>query len=132
MLPCGADHAFERPSVESGQAALAAIEMASELALARQVDAVVTAPVSKRHIAEGGIPFVGHTEYLAARAAAPQVVMMLVGGGLRVALATTHLALADVPRAITRASTSGASGTFFMWTARIFSRPSISGRGTTT
>jgi hypothetical protein len=39
---------------------------------------------------------------------------------------------AGVPRAITRGLTSGASGTFFMWTARIFSRPSMSGTGTTT
>jgi 4-hydroxythreonine-4-phosphate dehydrogenase len=63
--------------------------------------AMVTAPVQKSVINDAGIPFTGHTEYLAARAGA-EVVMMLVGGGLRVALATTHLALADVPRAITR------------------------------
>src|SRR5574339_1217513 len=64
---------------------------------------MVPAPVQKGVINDAGIPFTGHTEYLAARARAPHVVMMLVGGGLRVALATTHLALADVPRAITRA-----------------------------
>jgi 4-hydroxythreonine-4-phosphate dehydrogenase len=46
---------------------------------------------------------VGHTEFLAQRTRAPHVVMMLVGGGLRVALATTHMALKDVPRHITRA-----------------------------
>ncbi len=61
---------------------------------------MVTAPVQKSIINEAGIPFTGHTEYLAEHAAAGHVVMMLVGGGLRVALATTHLALADVPRAI--------------------------------
>ena len=49
-----------------------------------------------------GIPFTGHTEYLAQRTGTSRVVMMLVGGGLRVALATTHLPLADVPRALTR------------------------------
>jgi 4-hydroxythreonine-4-phosphate dehydrogenase len=64
---------------------------------------MVTAPVHKGVINDAGIAFTGHTEYLAARARAPHVVMMLVGGGLRVALATTHLALAKVPRAITRA-----------------------------
>ncbi len=62
--------------------------------------AMVTAPVQKSVINDAGVPFTGHTEYLAARAGA-DVVMMLAGGGLRVALATTHLALHDVPAAIT-------------------------------
>ena len=65
--------------------------------------AMVTAPVQKSVINEAGIAFTGHTEYLAEHSRTPQVVMMLVGGGLRVALATTHLPLADVPRAITTA-----------------------------
>jgi 4-hydroxythreonine-4-phosphate dehydrogenase len=64
--------------------------------------ALVTAPVHKGIINDGGIPFVGHTEYLAERTGAARVVMMLAGGGLRVALATTHLALKDVPRGLTR------------------------------
>jgi 4-hydroxythreonine-4-phosphate dehydrogenase len=67
-----------------------------------EFDAMVTAPVQKSVINDAGIAFTGHTEYLAERASAPHVVMMLVGGGLRVALATTHLALSEVPRAITR------------------------------
>ena len=62
---------------------------------------MVTAPVQKSVINDAGIAFTGHTEYLAERARAPHVVMMLVGGGLRVALATTHLALSEVPKAIT-------------------------------
>jgi len=62
----------------------------------------VTAPVHKGALNDAGIAFTGHTEYLAAKAGGPHVVMMLVGGGLRVALATTHLPLAEVPRAITR------------------------------
>jgi 4-hydroxythreonine-4-phosphate dehydrogenase len=66
-----------------------------------EFDAMVTAPVQKSLINDAGIAFTGHTEYLAERARAPHVVMMLVGGGLRVALATTHLPLKDVPRAIT-------------------------------
>ena len=65
--------------------------------------AMVTAPVQKSVINDAGIAFTGHTEYLAEHSRTPQVVMMLVGGGLRVALATTHLPLADVPRAITTA-----------------------------
>ena len=57
--------------------------------------------MQKSVINDAGIAFTGHTEYLAEHAGAAHVVMMLVGGGLRVALATTHLALAEVPRAIT-------------------------------
>lgn len=64
--------------------------------------AMVTAPVQKSAINDAGIPFIGHTEYLAAKTGTPRVVMMLVGAGLRVALATTHLALKDVPAAITQ------------------------------
>lgn len=67
-----------------------------------QFAAMVTAPVHKGAINDGGIHFVGHTEYLAERTGAKDVVMMLVGGGLRVALATTHLALKDVPRSLSR------------------------------
>jgi len=64
--------------------------------------AMVTAPVQKSVINDAGIAFSGHTEYLAERTATPRVVMLLAGAGLRVALATTHLALKDVPAAITR------------------------------
>lgn len=62
---------------------------------------LVTAPVHKGIINDAGINFTGHTEFLAEQTGAKQVVMMLVGGGMRVALATTHLALKDVPAAIT-------------------------------
>ena len=64
--------------------------------------AMVTAPVHKGVINDAGIAFSGHTEYLADHTATPRVVMMLAGAGLRVALATTHLALKDVPAAITK------------------------------
>ena len=62
--------------------------------------AMVTAPVHKGAINDAGIAFTGHTEYLAEATNTDHVVMMLVGGGLRVALATTHLPLKDVPQAI--------------------------------
>ncbi|CAI06721.1 4-hydroxythreonine-4-phosphate dehydrogenase PdxA [Aromatoleum aromaticum] len=65
--------------------------------------AIVTAPVHKGVINDAGVAFSGHTEYLAEHTGTPRVVMMLVGGGLRVALATTHLPLAAVPGAITPA-----------------------------
>lgn len=61
---------------------------------------MITAPVHKGVINDAGIPFTGHTEFLAGQTLTAQVVMMLVGGGLRVALATTHLALREVPDAI--------------------------------
>ncbi len=80
---------------------LRVIDRAMDGCLAGEFAAMVTAPVSKAVINDARISFTGHTEYLAGRANVP-VVMLLVGGGLRVALATTHLALADVPRAITR------------------------------
>lgn len=64
---------------------------------------MVTAPVHKGIINDAGISFTGHTEFLAGQTHTAQVVMMLVGGGLRVALATTHLALREVPDTITSA-----------------------------
>ncbi|MHA6831072.1 4-hydroxythreonine-4-phosphate dehydrogenase PdxA [Ralstonia pseudosolanacearum] len=73
-------------------------------------DAMVTAPVQKSTINDAGVPFTGHTEYLAERSRTPRVVMMLAGpqpvhgnAMLRVALATTHLPLREVPDAITPA-----------------------------
>jgi 4-hydroxythreonine-4-phosphate dehydrogenase len=66
--------------------------------------AMVTAPVHKGAINDAGIAFTGHTEYLAAATNTARVVMMLVGGGLRVALATTHLPLKEVSAAIDHAS----------------------------
>ena len=63
-------------------------------------DAMVTAPVHKGIINYAAIDFTGHTEFLAEYTNTSQVVMMLVGGGLRVALATTHLPLSKVPAAI--------------------------------
>jgi 4-hydroxythreonine-4-phosphate dehydrogenase len=83
---------------------LALLDRAIEGTRRGEFDAIVTAPVQKSVLNDAGIDFTGHTEYLAQRAGGAHVVMMLVGGGLRVALATTHLALAEVPRAITRAS----------------------------
>jgi len=66
-----------------------------------EFDALVTAPVHKGVINDAGIPFTGHTEFLAERCRC-DTVMMLAAGDLRVALATTHLPLAEVSRHITR------------------------------
>ena len=83
---------------------LAVLERALRGCLEGEFAAMVTAPVQKSAINDAGIAFTGHTEYLAERAGAEHVVMMLVGGGLRVALATTHLPLSEVPKNITRES----------------------------
>jgi 4-hydroxythreonine-4-phosphate dehydrogenase len=79
---------------------LALLDEAIEGCQSGRYSAMVTAPVQKSVINDAGISFTGHTEYLAAHAQS-EVVMMLVGGGLRVALATTHLALGDVAGALT-------------------------------
>lgn len=79
---------------------LAMLEAAGAGALAGRFDAVATAPVHKGVLNDAGIPFTGHTEFFAEQAGT-DVLMLLVAGTLRVALATTHLPLAAVPGAIT-------------------------------
>jgi 4-hydroxythreonine-4-phosphate dehydrogenase len=76
------------------------LDLAADGCLSGWFDAMVTAPLHKGVINDAGVAFSGHTEYLAERVGGHPV-MMLVAGSLRVALATTHLPLADVPRAIT-------------------------------
>lgn len=79
------------------------LERATDGCLQGRFDALVTAPVHKGVINDAGISFTGHTEFLARRCHAPQPVMLLAAASLRVALATTHLPLKDVPGAISRA-----------------------------
>jgi 4-hydroxythreonine-4-phosphate dehydrogenase len=69
--------------------------------LTGEFSGMVTAPVHKGVINDAGVPFTGHTEFLAELTHTPQVVMMLAGGGMRVALATTHLPLREVADAVT-------------------------------
>jgi 4-hydroxythreonine-4-phosphate dehydrogenase len=78
------------------------LQQAVDGCLRRDFSAMVTAPVQKSVINDAGIPFTGHTEFLAQATNTPRVVMMLATPGMRVALATTHLPLAAVPAAITR------------------------------
>ena len=80
---------------------LALLDRASDGCMAREFAGLVTAPVHKGIINDAGLPFTGHTEYLARRSGTRLPVMMLVGGGMRVALATTHLPLREVAEAIT-------------------------------
>jgi 4-hydroxythreonine-4-phosphate dehydrogenase len=77
------------------------LERACDGALRGEFTAIVTAPVHKGVINDAGIPFTGHTEFLAERTRARRPVMMLATPALRVALATTHLPLAAVSAAIT-------------------------------
>lgn len=94
----------------NGRAVLATLDLAVEGVGAGWFDAIVTAPLQKSTINDAGIAFSGHTEYLAEKTGTGKVVMMLAGSPgdgqpyLRVALATTHLALKDVPAAITKDS----------------------------
>ncbi len=79
---------------------LALLERAVAGALRGEFDAIVTAPVHKGIINDAGVPFLGHTEFLAQRTHTPRVVMMLTADELRVALATTHLPLRAVSAAL--------------------------------
>ena len=86
----------------NAQTLLDGLTVAVEGALEGRFAAVVTGPVQKSAINDAGIAFTGHTEYLARLTGARVPVMMLAAGRLRVALASTHLALRDVPAYLTR------------------------------
>lgn len=91
------------PDTANSEYVLATLRRAAQGCQAGEFSGLVTAPVHKGIINDAGIPFTGHTEFLAGQTNTERVVMMLVGGGMRVALATTHLPLKDVPAAITAA-----------------------------
>ncbi len=91
-----------RPDVANARYVLDMLDLAADGCIGGRFDAMVTAPVQKSVINDAGIAFTGHTEYLAVRSGTPLPVMLLVAGTLRVALATTHLPLAEVPRRIRR------------------------------
>ncbi len=90
----------------AARAAVAWLEHGAKLCLHRELAALVTAPVNKHAIIRAGIPFVGQTEFLSQQAGVNRTVMMLLGPDergrwLRVALATVHIALRDVPVKLT-------------------------------
>jgi len=91
-----------KPAAAAGRASVEWIECAIRYALDGRIDAIVTAPITKEAIHRAGHDWPGHTELLAARSGAKEPVMTMVGGGLRVALVTTHVAIADLPRLITQ------------------------------
>ncbi len=93
-----------RPDVANAHYILGTLRRATAGCLSGEFAALVTGPLHKGIINEAGVPFTGHTEFLAAQCGTEKVVMMLAtneGGGLRVALATTHLPLREVSDAIT-------------------------------
>lgn len=85
----------------NGGVVLQCLERAARGCESGEFDALVTAPVSKAVISDSGTAFSGHTEFLAELTGADHVVMLLAAQEMRVALATTHLPLAEVPGAIT-------------------------------
>lgn len=105
VLDCPLAHPVTPGRLDPANAAgvLASLDRAVAGCLAGEFAGLVTGPVHKGVINAAGYPFTGHTEYLAARTGVARVVMMLVGGGMRVALATTHLPLRAVADAITPA-----------------------------
>ena len=117
--PSGADAAGRARDAAAGRLAGLAIERAVALARAGTVQGIVTAPIDKAALLAGGYPDPGHTELLERLTGAPTT-MMLASDRLRVVLATTHLALRDVPAAVTpealtraiRATRAGLQGWF--------------------
>lgn len=99
-LPCARPPAFGRPDPGNASAVIAALRAAADGCLAGRFDGLVTGPVHKATINDGGIAYTGTTELLAAHAGC-EVVMMLANDVVRVALATTHLPLRAVADAIT-------------------------------
>ena len=106
--PAGDWSAQDRSLAVAGRCAGLAVDRAIELARRREVQGIVTAPLDKHALLAGGYDFPGHTEMLAARTGC-DVAMMLAATRaapgsqnlLRVVLATTHVALRDVPRLLT-------------------------------
>jgi 4-hydroxythreonine-4-phosphate dehydrogenase len=98
--PLAAECVAGRLELRNARAVLAMIDRAVDGCVGGEFSALVTAPVQKSLISEAGVPFVGHTEYIAERTRALLPVMMLIAGELRVALATTHLPLRAVSAAL--------------------------------
>ena len=99
-VPC----TTSQPDAANAPYVLGLLNTACDACLAGSAAAMVTAPIQKSAISPHWPGFMGHTEYLAERCGQNDVVMMLIGGQMKVALATTHIPLSKVPQAITRES----------------------------
>ncbi len=94
---------FGKPSVDSGRAALAALEKAVEEYKSGMIDAIVTAPISKSDIQGPSFQFKGHTEFFADRVGdGMQPLMILMNNQMKVALLSTHVAVKDISSQLTR------------------------------
>ena len=91
-------------SAGAGRAAYDTILRATDDAQRGEVEAIATAPINKEALRLAGLPWNGHTDLLAHLTGARSVAMMFYSDALRVVLATVHIALAEVPRALTQAS----------------------------
>lgn len=96
------DIAYGRPSALACRETIQFIRTAVHMTVTGHADALVTGPIHKDALQRHGFPFPGHTEFLQDLTGASRVVMMLAGPKLRVALATIHCALRDVPERITQ------------------------------
>ncbi len=95
-------HKWGTPDISSGKAVVEYVKKAADLAIKRELDAIVTAPISKEMMNAAGFKYGGHTELLAELTNTKEYGMMFVGGGLRIILVTTHIALKEVPNHITQ------------------------------
>jgi 4-hydroxythreonine-4-phosphate dehydrogenase len=95
-------------TVDASRAAEMAIRRVVEGCLSGDLDAMVTAPISKEGLHKAGIHVPGHTELLAELTGTARYGMMLIGGGLRVMLVTRHIPISEVPAALTRENISEA------------------------
>ncbi|HHT9129756.1 MAG TPA: 4-hydroxythreonine-4-phosphate dehydrogenase PdxA [Candidatus Brocadiaceae bacterium] len=91
----------KRATAEGGEISVQCVIKGINLAMSGYIDALVTAPICKEAIHLAGYGYPGHTEMLHIFSGAKRVVMLMVGGKLRVAFVTTHIALKDVPQSIT-------------------------------
>jgi 4-hydroxythreonine-4-phosphate dehydrogenase len=104
LIDMGINKKFKKnkPTAEGGRACVSYLKKAVEFSLKKQVDGIVTAPISKEALKMAGITWPGHTELLADLTSTKDYAMMLIGGPLRVILVTIHTALKNVPDLVTR------------------------------
>ncbi len=116
-----------KATATAGELSVACMEGAFALVKRGVADALVTGPINKQAVGFAGFKWAGHTDFLAERTGARDIVMMLVGGGLRVGLVTHHIALADVPKSLNTAGILAALRTMNADVSRYFAveRPRI-------
>ena len=94
--PIGVDISSSKPNPKSAEYIINIFEESVNKTISKEFDAIVTCPINKEIINEGGIPFTGHTEELAKLGKTNKVVMMLANQKIKVALASTHMPLKEV------------------------------------